>query len=137
MKKKYFTLDQAQRILPHIETGVGKLIRLKRGLALMDSIQIDFEDYHYDHNLFSIQLNKKYHKLSYNFYHTLESLEASGCIVKDIDQGLVDFFSKHEGKDIFLCWRLGEKDINSWHDLESGYTERRPISQLKSQKIQK
>ncbi len=129
--KKYFSLEQAEQILPTLQYGLKKLIRIKRALSLLDSVEIDFEDYHYEYNLLSLRLNKKYHKLSFDFYKYLEVLEGKGCIVKDLDNGLVDFYSRHRGKDILLCWKFGENNISYWHEIDSGYSERKPISVLK------
>lgn len=44
--------------------------------------------------------------------------------VKDLDRGLVDFPSILKGKEVFLCWELGEEDIEFWHDLDAGYAGR-------------
>lgn len=136
---KYFTLEEAEYILPELQGGIRKLLKLKRAITLLNSIEIDFEDYDYEYNLSNLRLNKKYHKLSYDFYKNFELLEAKGCVIKDLDLGLVDFFSKHEGRDIFLCWRYGEKAIRYWHEIYGGYSERKSISQLKhvKQKLKK
>ena len=131
--KKYFTLEDAEKVLPELQEGLKKLIRLKRSLTLLDSVEIEFEDYHYEHNLLSLRLNKKYHKLSFDFYKYLETLEEKGCVIKDLDSGLVDFYSRHQGKDILLCWKYGERNIRFWHETDCGYSERKPISTLKNQ----
>ncbi|HZX12143.1 MAG TPA: DUF2203 domain-containing protein [Candidatus Nanoarchaeia archaeon] len=131
IRKKYFTLQEAKHLLPTIQTSLKKLISLKNALTLLSTVEIDFEDYNYEHNLLSLRLNKKFHKLSYDFYKHLENLEQHGCIVKDLDLGLVDFYSKHQGRDILLCWRLGEQHLGHWHEVNSGYAERKPISLLK------
>jgi len=50
-----------------------------------------------------------------------------GIVVKDVDQGLVDFLGKRNGRDIYLCWQYGEDDIDYWHDLNAGVAGRHPI----------
>jgi hypothetical protein len=53
---------------------------------------------------------------------------ASGDIVlRDIDSGLVDFPTIREGREVYLCWQLGEDAVTHWHDLESGFGGRQPI----------
>jgi hypothetical protein len=53
---------------------------------------------------------------------------ASGDIVlRDIDRGLVDFPAIREGREVYLCWQLGEEAVEHWHDLESGFGGRQPI----------
>lgn len=44
--------------------------------------------------------------------------------IKDLDRGLLDFPSRREGREVFLCWEKDEEDIEFWHDLESGYAGR-------------
>jgi hypothetical protein len=53
-----------------------------------------------------------------------------GVTVKDVDEGLVDFLGKRNGREIYLCWKYGEDDIDYWHDLTSGFAGRQPIDGL-------
>tara|TARA_B100000315_G_C14365976_1_gene490673 strand:+ start:240 stop:680 length:441 start_codon:yes stop_codon:yes gene_type:complete len=64
------------------------------------------------------------------FQKTLNDLDAMGCQLKDLDQGLVDFFTVHEGQLVFLCWKEGEDKIRFWHHLEDGFPGRRPVEEL-------
>ncbi len=57
----------------------------------------------------------------------INRIEAYGCIVKDIDLGLVDFPSMREGRAIYLCWKAGEPRIAHWHAMDEGYTDRKAI----------
>ncbi len=50
-----------------------------------------------------------------------------GILVKDIDKGIVDFLSKRQGKEVFLCWQYGEENIDYWHAIEDGFAGRQPI----------
>jgi hypothetical protein len=50
-----------------------------------------------------------------------------GCLVKDLDQGLVDFYALSGDRLVFLCWRLGEPEVAHWHTLEGGFAGRRPL----------
>lgn len=134
-KKLFFTLDQAQKALPQLKPIFKQLMKLHRAISMIDSIELEFEDYHYENNLIGININKKYHRLSYEFYQALEDLERFGCIVKDLDVGLLDFYSKHDGREIVLCWMLGEDNIKYWHESDDGYANRQPISLLKEKKI--
>jgi hypothetical protein len=55
-------------------------------------------------------------------------LEALGIQLKDRRLGLVDFPSEMNGRHVLLCWRLGEGDIQFWHEVDGGYTSRQPLS---------
>jgi hypothetical protein len=50
-------------------------------------------------------------------------------LIKDLKRGLVDFPAILEGKEVFLCWESGEKDIDFWHDLEAGYAGRQRLEE--------
>ncbi|MSR22704.1 MAG: DUF2203 family protein [Gemmatimonadetes bacterium] len=49
--------------------------------------------------------------------------------VGGLEHGLVDFPARFEGRTIYLCWRLGEEDIMAWHEMDSGFAGRRPLTE--------
>lgn len=51
----------------------------------------------------------------------------AAIVVRDIEQGLIDFPSVREGRQVFLCWRFGEDSVGFWHDLDTGFQGRRPL----------
>jgi hypothetical protein len=57
----------------------------------------------------------------------VNAIHERGAIVKDLDDGLVDFPAQREGEEILLCWRLGEDEVAYWHGLEEGFAGRLPI----------
>lgn len=57
----------------------------------------------------------------------LERVNALGCLVKDVEIGLVDFYAFVEGEPAFLCWQFGERAVSHWHTLDEGYAGRKPI----------
>jgi hypothetical protein len=57
----------------------------------------------------------------------LEALEQSGIVLRDIDRGLVDFPAVIDGREVYLCWELGEGDVGFWHDLDGGYGGREQL----------
>jgi hypothetical protein len=56
-----------------------------------------------------------------------EALEDLDVIVRDADRGIVDFPALQDGREIYLCWHLGEPEITHWHELQAGIAGRRPI----------
>jgi hypothetical protein len=62
----------------------------------------------------------------------VKGIQAMGILIKDLDQGLVDFLGKRDGHEVYLCWHHGEDDIMFWHDLNAGFAGRRPIDSLVS-----
>lgn len=132
MTKRYFTLDEAQIIIEEVKKIMKELLEVKSYLDLITSIKIEyFEDYSGQYNEVNFtKINKEFHKLSYEFFTKIEKLEEKGCILKDLNEGLIDFYSLFEGKEIFLCWKYGEAKIAYWHDIDSGFTGRKPVSNL-------
>ena len=148
MPKKYFTIEDAQKLLPKIKKSLLRLQNLKKTIDAILSVRIDSREIGYEEfietsygNKVSVELknkeflsntklNKEYHKISYEFYKELENLEKTGCVLKDLEQGLVDFYCKFEKRDIFLCWKLGEDKVKAWHEIDSGFASRNPIIDL-------
>ena len=61
------------------------------------------------------------------FQSALQQLEELGGVLKDLAQGLVDFYALRDGELVFLCWRLGEARVHFWHGLDEGFTGRQPL----------
>lgn len=54
-------------------------------------------------------------------------LREIGCDLKDWAGGLIDFPAMHQGRKVWLCWRLGEPTVAHWHELDAGFASRCPI----------
>lgn len=70
---------------------------------------------------------EKYNKKVQKLNAELDDFSRTGCLLKDVRLGLVDFPSLREGRLIYLCWKLGEPEVMYWHDLNSGYAARQNI----------
>jgi hypothetical protein len=57
----------------------------------------------------------------------VERVNAFGCLVKDVERGLVDFYAVVEGEPAFLCWQFGERAVSHWHGLDEGFAGRKPL----------
>lgn len=57
----------------------------------------------------------------------LEKIHATGCVVKDLDVGLLDFPARLNDEDIYYCWRVGEDRIRFYHRQDEGFAGRKPI----------
>ena len=58
----------------------------------------------------------------------IHQVQDTGVLFKDINLGLLDFPALRNGREVYLCWKHGEKDIEFWHEIEAGYAGRRPIA---------
>ena len=123
--KKLFTLQEANTFVPQLIDMVPKIQKLSISLSN------DFPDIKNarekakwnggsEQGVGYLAAVLKYN----NFMHKIEEI---GCEVKGIREGLVDFPSIREGKEVYLCWRMPEKEILFWHDLNTGFAGRKPI----------
>jgi hypothetical protein len=59
---------------------------------------------------------------------TLKEVNLLGAYVKDPESGLVDFYTWRDGDLAFLCWRMDEPDLTTWHGLHEGLVGRKPLA---------
>jgi hypothetical protein len=57
-------------------------------------------------------------------------IDELGVTLRDIESGLVDFPALVSGRQVCLCWRLGEDDVEWWHEMTTGFGGRRPLGDL-------
>ena len=57
----------------------------------------------------------------------VERINEMGCLVKDLDVGLVDFYALRDDEPVFLCWQFGEPAVTHWHPLDEGFAARQPL----------
>lgn len=60
----------------------------------------------------------------------VREIQATGAVLKDINQGLVDFLTERRGQEVFLCWQYGEDGIEFWHGVDDGFAGRQPIDEF-------
>jgi len=60
----------------------------------------------------------------------LHHIQRTGVQVKDINTGLLDFPALHDGHEVYLCWQIGERRIEYWHEVDAGFAGRQPIETL-------
>jgi hypothetical protein len=59
----------------------------------------------------------------------LQQLDDWDIELKDLSTGLVDFMARREGREVYLCWRLGEPEVGYWHELSTGFAGRLPVDE--------
>jgi hypothetical protein len=131
--RRYFTLDEAQRLLPEIVEGLNRIKALNevykqaegeiqntaRRVVRLGGVRVDLQHL--------AALKHRRDSSSAHIQEMLESIQSHGCLVKDIEAGLVDFPTLYQGEEVYLCWKLGERGIGHWHGAEEGYRGRKPI----------
>ena len=58
----------------------------------------------------------------------MEQVQSFGCLIKDLDVGLIDFPTLYRGEEVYLCWKLGEDGIEFWHGVSEGFRGRKKIT---------
>jgi hypothetical protein len=61
------------------------------------------------------------------FHNGWREVEATGAVVKDYRQGLVDFYGRRGPDTVWLCWKYGEPAVAHWHPLDTGFSARMPL----------
>ena len=56
-----------------------------------------------------------------------EEVQDMGCELKGIEEGLIDFRTEMDGREVYLCWKFGEERIDWWHELDTGFAGRQPL----------
>ena len=130
---RLFTLEEANALVPTLQMEFGRVARLRADLApLIESVggaeaAVDI-----------LQKGKlpargreadaeRLRRVAGEITTAVERVNALGCLVKDLDLGLVDFFSMQGTEPVFLCWQFGEPAITHWHAIDEGFSSRRPI----------
>lgn len=122
---KTFTLDEANALVPQLAELLDEITTMRDQLISMGpSLQPVVQ--HAGGNGGS-KAGSEYVLVLQRFNASLSFFQELGCELKDLDEGLVDFPSHRDGKLVYLCWKRGERQIEFWHDLESGFGGRQPI----------
>lgn len=131
MRPRLFTPEEANALLPRLS---NLLLQMQEIKDRYDRLQEKVADYTLrmasNGHLLEKELNEvrqESAKAAAQLNTLIDNAQELGCEVKDVDQGLVDFRSEREGREVYLCWKLGEPDIRWWHELETGFAGRQPL----------
>jgi hypothetical protein len=117
--KKYFTLEAANRSIPYISRIVRDIqTAYLNAVKLQDQLDGKADG------------NEEYQKMIGDLNRYVDELTVVGVDIRDYELGTVGFLSNFDGRDIFLCWKLGEDKISSWYDVNSGFANRKDVAQL-------
>ena len=128
---KYFTLDDANRTLPFVSRIVQDIVdeyrhwreNIYRYELITAGRRADDPE-----TAEQVRLRQAVDDAAHRINAFIEELSLVGCVFKGFEEGLVDFRSRMQDRDIFLCWKLGEPEIQHWHEMDAGYAGRRALS---------
>lgn len=130
---KFFSLSEAESLRGQLEPLLIEAIEARRKIGEVDEKLDELAEriqrsggmlVPYDR---ASQWRREYNHLAGAIRNAVERIHATGCVVKDIEVGLLDFPSRIDGQDVFLCWRLGEDRIRFYHGMDEGFAGRKPI----------
>lgn len=124
--RRYFTVAEAESTLVLVRRIVRDLVqRHDQLMQLRDEIEALGDAVDPQEKVADLRTRGRRLTESLNELHA--ELTDIGCELKDWTVGLVDFPAIHDGREVLLCWRLDEPSIRFWHELDGGFTGRRPI----------
>ena len=130
MIAKFFTIEEANKAIPELKRVLKRLKKQKK--------KVDFIEYEislskltnelkiiYEGEKNNINRKKELNENIIELNKTIKKVHGFGCFLKEVDIGVVDFLSEKDGRPIFLCWFEGENEIAYYHEIDSGYKERK------------
>jgi hypothetical protein len=132
-ESKLFSLTEAERLRVQLEPMLIDAMETRRKLADLDDqltslaeriqrsggLLVSYES--------TAKLRLSRNRLEEKVQTALDEIHSTGCIVKDLDVGLLDFPSRINNEEVYLCWRLGEDRIRFYHRQDEGFSGRKPI----------
>jgi hypothetical protein len=132
-EQKLFSLTEAERARRELEPVLidamenrrkavdldDSLSAIANRILMMGGVTIDYESV--------AHMRSEHNRLIKQINDALDRIHATGCVVKDLDSGLLDFPAILKNEEVYLCWRLGEDRIRFYHRQDEGFSGRKPI----------
>jgi len=125
MHKRFFTVQEARQLLPSLKELVGQVMVISHRLEEHREVVQELAD--------SASSNTggpegtAYMEIVISLQSCLTQLQETGCVLRSLQDGLIDFPHLKEGREIYLCWKFGEEDIHFWHEVDKGFAGRTPL----------
>ena len=123
----YFSVNDANEILPlvikkfnYAKKAKAEVMKMEQQLTSEITSTTSLDEYTINKRKLNSSITK--------FYQSIEDLENTGVSLKGLDEGLLDFPAKRFDEEIWLCWKEGETEIKFWHEKDTGFMGRKPIS---------
>jgi hypothetical protein len=129
---KLFSPERANALIPKLEPLIEELLTRRRDLAIK-LLESDPALHHTPPRrrlaaARSALPPPRFGELKHEIGRLIYRIETLGCVVKDIDLGLVDFPSMRDDEPIYLCWKIGEPSVAHWHGLDEGFAARKQLT---------
>ena len=132
---KRFTLAEAQRLIPDVDRLLRQALASKteyeqaertihefnERVMMMGGVTVDRRR--------ALDSKSRRDTAAGQLREAIDAVQETGCLIKDLDIGLIDFPTLFRGVEVYLCWKLGEAGIEFWHGVDEGFRGRKPIDQ--------
>ncbi len=132
---RYYSIDDANALVPDLEVVVGRLrtqrdelITLRDAYREHAQAEVDMDSPSDDPELRRLRLRMS--GIVDQMQADVAWLDDRSITLRDIPSGLLDFPALVSGRQVWLCWRLGEDDVAFWHAHDEGFSGRRPLANL-------
>src|SRR5580700_10556581 len=132
--QRVFTLTEAERARQELEPFLLEAMDCRKKLAglendlsavsarimMMGGVLVPYEKL--------ATLRMEHTQLAETMKSALDRILETGCLIKDLDVGLLDFPAVIDNQDVYLCWKLGEDRIRFYHRQDEGFAKRKPLN---------
>jgi hypothetical protein len=135
MPPRYFTLDEANHALEELRPLAEQMVEYRRELVEAQGrraslgAQVGANGGDLTPSDFA-EADDELERAASSLAACIERIQAAGVLIKDLDQGLLDFPALRDGEEVLLCWHVGEDDIRYWHGVEEGFGGRKRIEDV-------
>jgi hypothetical protein len=130
---RFFTVEEANALVASLQIEFGRIARARAELGpLIESLGGADAAVAILHEGSEPPAGReaaaaRLHGLAAEITEAVERVNELGCLVKDLEIGLVDFYAMQDGEPVFLCWQFGEPAVTHWHGVDEGYAARKPL----------
>jgi hypothetical protein len=119
-----FSPEKANALIPVLTPLIDQLWEKRRELAIR---LLETDPALQGRRAGTPRPSRRFTELKAEIVHLINRIEAYGCVVKDIDLGLLDFPSIRDGRPIYLCWKAGEPRLTHWHGTDESFVDRKAL----------
>ncbi len=125
--RRYFTVAEANALIPELQK---QILRLQ---AMLERLKEEYGEK--AEQVFVLTLRNGFPPLwepstiADAIHKAVDELHQLGVILRDLEHGIVDFPHLRDGREVFLCWKLGEEQVRYWHELDAGFDARKPLTE--------
>lgn len=134
---RIFSVKEANHLIPWLEQSLEslaasarELAALRRELTVLGTIAMTGATSQSADVRELAEKGAREKVLLNRFRGQLAEVASRGCILRDLEIGLVDFYALSRDQIVCLCWRRGEPEVGHWHPVDQGFSGRRPLSEL-------